>query len=137
MPDHIEGYVHNAKIGVLVHFGCNDEYSLRTKEFRNLARDIAMHIAASKPVVVAPSDLDPKIRNEELSYLESSLLGLGEEERLARVEEANRRINEQFCLLSQPLVKDPAISAGKQLDAVAEELGDSVVVKRFVRWDVN
>jgi elongation factor Ts len=137
MPEHIEGYVHNSKIGVLVHFDCKDEYSMRTEEFRDLARDIAMHIAASKPLVVGPSDLDPKIRNEELSLLESSLVGLGEEEKLARVEEANRRINSQFCLLNQPFVKDPNISAGEKLEAVSKKLGDSVVIKRFVRWAVS
>jgi len=137
MPEHIEAYVHNSKIGVLVHFECNDEYSMRTEEFKDLARGIAMHIAASKPVVVSPSDLDPKIRNEELSIIESSLEGLGEKERLHRVEEANRRINEQFCLLIQPYVKDPTISAGDKLYAVARELGDNVVVKRFVRWGVS
>ena len=137
MPEYIDAYIHNSKIGVLVHFSCEDDYSVRTKEFKDMARDIAMHIAATKPLVVEPSDLDPSIRNKELSFYEKSLEGISEEEKLNRFEEANRQINSQFCLLCQPFIKEPEITAGEVIERVSKELKDKVALKRFIRWAVS
>ena len=137
MPEYIDAYIHNSKIGVLVHFSCKDDYSTRTKEFKDMARDIAMHIAASKPVVVEPSDLDPSIRNKELSFYERTLNDIPEEERLHKIEEANRQINSQFCLLCQPFIKKPEVTAGEIIEEVSKMLKDKVVLKRFVRWAVS
>lgn len=137
MHEYIESYVHANKIGVLVHLSCNDSFSLRTTEFTNLARDLAMHIAASKPIAITPSGLDPAIRNGELAHYQEAMKNLEEEERIAKMEEVNRRINEQFCLFEQPFVKNPDIKVGHLIDSVSEELRDHVKLLRFVRWAEN
>lgn len=135
--EYIESYVHASRIGVLVHFSCNDAFALKTAEFRKLAKDLAMHIAASRPAAVDVSDLDPAIRNEELSRCQDALENLGEAERLEKIAELNKSINERFCLTEQAFIKEPDKTVGELLEEVSSQLRSDLRLLRFIRWEID
>lgn len=137
MPARIESYVHNSVIGVLVEINYETEASSRRKEFLNIAKDIAMHIAASRPEVVDASDLSKDIRDKELSYSAKSLEGLSDAEKAEKLKKMNKLINGRFCLLHQPFVKEPELSVGEKLAEVSSLLGDKIAINRFIRWEVK
>lgn len=137
MPARIESYVHNSVIGVLVEITYENEGSSRSKEFLCVAKDIAMHIAASRPAVVGASDLSEDLRNNELSYTAKSLEGLSNAEKEEKLKEFNKLINERFCLLHQAFVKEPELSVGEKLAEVSSLLGDKIEIKRFIRWEAK
>ena len=135
MADHIESYVHNGIIGVLVQLECADDITPRTKEFCALARDIAMHIAASKPISISASEIPPDLRNRELEHYRFERYD--EEERRIRMEGANSRINRVYSLLEQPFVKKPDFTVSEIIAKVSKDLGDEIRVKRFTRWETD
>ena len=112
MPRVIESYVHGDRIGVLVELSCLGDATAKTDEFKRLAKDIAMHIAASNPAVVYPEDLKKVvgIRHDHL-----------------RAE----------SLLEQPFVKNPDVRVSERISEVNKELGEKIRVKRFVRYDTE
>ncbi|MEM7053400.1 MAG: hypothetical protein AAF446_02515, partial [Pseudomonadota bacterium] len=130
MPDMIESYNHHGRIGVMVQFRCNDDFALKTTELQEVTKGIAVHIAAASPTVVDPSELSPKIRNDELADNVASAKELHAEARLKAISEANQRINEQHCLLSQRYVKDPERTVGELLEELSSTLGVNLTVVR-------
>lgn len=137
MAGYIEAYVHNSAIGVLVELKCESESTPQTVEFKALARDIAMHIVASNPVAVSPSELDPKIRNAEIESYHPGMVNLSDDEKIDRIMKANQRINSQYCLLQQPYFKDPKVSMEEKISQVSRKIGDTISVVRFLRWDIS
>lgn len=137
MPGHIESYVHSSEIGVLLQLKCKDDFTRRTEEFKNLARDLAMHIAASKPIAISASDLSAEIRNSELEYYNKAMENLNEKEKLDKIEKANKRINSTYCLLQQPFVKNPDVTVEEIIKEISGQLKDSISVVRFIRWDLK
>ena len=121
MPKYIQSYIHNnGQIGVLLELqfrGCGTQ---NTDEFKRLALDIAMQIAATNPRVITPEDI-----NEVVPLMNNG----------------DTRDNEQwrteYCLLTQPFVKAPDQTVEVYLKKVAEELGESIQLLRFVRYDTN
>ena len=135
--EHIEGYVHDNRIGVLVHFCAESSYTLRTDEFKTLAHDLALHIAASSPAALDAKSLDQRIRNEELNRNKAALESLSEEDKLDEIERRNRQINEEYCLMEQGFVKDPTVRIHELVATYAEKLQDKLKIKRFVRWEAD
>ncbi len=135
--EYIESYVHASRIGVLVHFSCDDSLALKTGEFEILARNLAMHIAANNPESIDPSSLNPATRNQELSHYHQALEKLDEAERTKKIAEANRRINKHFCLTEQGFIKNPDKTVGKLLEEVSSKLRSQIRILRFARWEVN
>lgn len=135
MTEHIESYVHEGRIGVLVHLECNDGITPRTNDFKDLAKDIAMHIAASKPICISSSEIPPDIRNKELEPYHFEKYD--EEERIIKIEIANGRVDRQYSLLEQPFIKDPEIKIKEMIDNVSSNIGDKIQVRRFTRWEID
>ncbi|MCD6567266.1 MAG: translation elongation factor Ts [Dehalococcoidia bacterium] len=106
----IESYVHHtARIGVLVEVNCETDFVARTQEFRTLAHDIAMQIAAAAPQYVASEEMPP----EEQSAPQS------------------------VCLLEQPFVKDASKSVQQIISEMISMVGENIRVKRFARFEIG
>jgi elongation factor Ts len=136
VPSRIYSYVHtHEKIGALVEIDCIDEPSLRTHEFRQLAIDIAMQVAASEPIVVDPSGLTASDLNRELWRFDNalSLFALPLEERLAEFELAREKYERILCLSKQPFIRDDSITVEQRIAEVSKELSEKISVVRFVR----
>jgi elongation factor Ts len=138
----VGSYVHtNGKIGVLVEVQCETDFVSRNETFQQLARDLAMHIAAAGPLALdaegIPADV---VERERAVYLEQ-VKQEGKPEKMQEkiVEGKLRKFYQESTLMDQVFVKDPA---GKQtirqlVQDASTKTGENVVVRRFVRYQLG
>lgn len=136
----IAHYIHSdKKLGVLVEVNCETDFVARTKEFQDLAHEIAMQIAASAPLYVSPEDVPPEVLEKEKAIYRDQVLAEGKPEHIADkiVEGRIKKFFEEACLLEQPYIRD---QNRKIKDIIAEKiavLGENITVRRFVRFKVG
>lgn len=133
----IYSYIHpGSKLGVLVEINCETDFVARTDDFHNLAKDIAMQIAAANPLVIERGQLDPSLVEKEKEIYRTQTLNEGKSEKVVDkiVEGRLSKYYQEVVLLEQPFVKNPDISVRDLLNSAVGKLGENIVVKRFVRY---
>jgi len=130
---------HGGRIGVLVELNCETDFVANTDDFQNLARDLAMHIAASNPMAVRAEDLpEEEVQRERQVYLDQVREeGKPEQIREKIVEGKMRKFFEENTLLKQPFVKDPDVSIEELITGVSAKTGEKIEVARFARFAVG
>jgi elongation factor Ts len=135
----IEAYVHfNGRVGVLVEVNCETDFVARTPEFKEFARNVALHIASMRPMCVAPGDIPSGVVEEERRVVEKQVAEMGKPENIAeRIVEGrmNKWVGEQ-ALLTQPYVKETEKSVGDLLQETIQKVGENVVIRRFVHYEL-
>lgn len=135
----VVSYVHsNDHIGVLVKLFCETDFVARNEEFRELGRDIAMHIAASQPQYVKPEEVPEAQVEKERSIWSEQLAKENKpkeimEKIMAGKEEKFRSEN---ALLTQAFVKDPSKTVGELLAEKVNKLGENIQVGGFIRYEM-
>ena len=132
----VEAYVHhNGKVGVMVELNCETDFVARTDDFKNLARELAMHVAFANPLAVSVDQLDPEVVERERRIYTEQVAQEGKPEavRAKIVEGKLKKFYGESVLLEQPWVKDDKQTIGDLVKAVSGKLGEKVVVKRVVR----
>ncbi|MGI8860511.1 MAG: translation elongation factor Ts [Rubrobacteraceae bacterium] len=135
----IESYVHfNGRIGVLVEVNCETDFVARTPEFKEFARNVALHVASTDPLTVAPEDIPEEAMAEERSVFEKQAAESGKPENVMRqiVEGRMKKWVAERALLTQEYVKEPDITVGDLLQNTIQKLGENVVIRRFVRFSL-
>lgn len=136
----IEAYIHpGAKLGVLLELNCETDFVARNDEFKALAHDIAMHIAASDPVSVSREDVPEEVvvREREI-YTDQARQSGKPEQVIAKI--VKGRLDKYFkesCLLEQPFVKDPDKTIDDLLKEAIARIGENLVIARFKRFKVG
>ena len=135
----IEAYVHfNGRVGVLVEVNCETDFVARTPEFKEFARNVALHIASMDPLTVSPEDIPQEALDEERAIAEKQAAEMGKPENItARIVEGRMKkfVNEK-ALLTQDYVKEPDKTVGDLLQETIQKLGENVVIRRFVRYEL-
>ncbi|MDH3382367.1 MAG: translation elongation factor Ts [Flavobacteriaceae bacterium] len=130
----IGSYTHsNGKIGVMVEIGADE---LKQKDqVQNLARDLAMHIAASQVEAIATSDLDPAVIDKERTFLIQQAQDSGKPQNIIEkmVEGRLKKFQKEICLLEQNFVKNPEKSINQVVNDLGKEIGSSLQVKRYYK----
>ena len=137
----IDAYVHfNGRVGVLVEVNCETDFVARTPEFRDFVHNVALQVASAnpQPLAVAPEEIPAEDLDEERSIVEKQVAGM------AKPEEISRRITEgrmnkwisERALLTQPYVKEPDKTVGDLLQETVQKVGENVVVRRFIRYEL-
>ncbi|MCX6998278.1 MAG: translation elongation factor Ts [Kiritimatiellaeota bacterium] len=134
----VASYIHlGGKVGVLVEVGCGLAASSAQDAFRNLVKDITLHIAACNPQYLARQDVPAavlqaekeiyakQVQNKPANIIEKIVVGKLE------------KFYSQTCLVEQGFVKDPEQSVTELLAAKGKELGDQLVIRRFARFQVG
>ena len=135
----IEAYIHfNGRVGVLVEVNCETDFVARTPEFKEFARNVALHVASMKPLCVAPEDIPADALEEERSIAEKQAAGMGKPEEITRriVEGRIQKWTSEQALLTQPYVREPDKSVGDLLQEIVQKVGENVVVRRFTRYEL-
>lgn len=130
----VDSYIHmGGKIGVLSKFECPEDLA-ETEKFRTFAHDVSMHIAATNPMYVNETEIEPSVLEHEKSILTAQALNEGKPANIVEKMVMGRiqKFKKEICLLDQPFVKDPDITVGK----LAKTIGDVNVVK-FVRYEMG
>jgi elongation factor Ts len=135
----IEAYIHfNGRVGVLVEVNCETDFVARTPEFKEFARNVALHVASMRPLCVAPEDIPVETLGEERSIAEKQAAGMGKPEEVTRriVEGRLQKWVSEQALLTQPYVKEPEKTVGDLLQETIQKVGENVVVRRFTRYEL-
>jgi len=135
----IGSYIHMDKIGVLVEVNCETDFVARTDDFRTLVKDIAMHIAAANPRYLSREDVPAEVIEKEKEIYKEQIKGKPEHIVDKIVEGKLEKFYNENCLLEQIFVKDPEQKKTIK-DIVTEaiaKLGENIVVKRFVRFQLG
>lgn len=129
-------YVHsNNKLAVMVALACETDFVARTDKFQELARNIALHIAAADPVVVSPDQVAEADVEAEKAIAIKQLEGQKKPANiLAKIIEGKiKKFREEKALLTQPYVKDPDKTVGDLIKESISELGENITVNDFKR----
>lgn len=136
----IDAYIHlNNRVGVLLEVNCETDFVARNETFRSMVHDIAMHIAASAPLYVSAEDVSPEVLEQEREIYRKRALEEGKPEKVVDkiVEGRLKKFYEEVCLLDQPFVKEPEITVGELVQRTIAAVGENIVVRRFVRYQLG
>ena len=133
----VECYVHaGGKIGVMVEVNCETDFVAMNEDFKGLARDIAMHIAAASPDFVAKEDVPEDAIARERSVQLARVIEEGKPEHIAEkiVEGRMSKFFEEVCLLEQVFVKDDKKTVSEVLTEQVATIGENIRIRRFQRF---
>jgi elongation factor Ts len=133
-------YVHfNGKVGVLVEVNCETDFVARTDAFQALAKDLALHIASAKPLAVTADEMPSDVVERERAIFEAQVAESGKPEQVRPkiVEGKLRKFYEEHVLMQQAFVKDDAKSIEDLVKEVSGKVGENIVVRRFVRYELG
>ena len=134
----IGSYIHmGGKIGVLVEVNCESDFVARTEDFQNLAREIAMHVAAANPQYVRRDEVPADMLERERGIYRDQVKDKPAQVIEKIVEGKLNSFYEQVCLLDQPSIRDPKLTIGQLVQAAVAKLGENVGVARFVRFKLG
>lgn len=136
----VGNYLHfNGKVGVLVELNCETDFVARTDDFQELAKDLAMHIASSKPMAVMADGIPEELVARERAIFEKQVEESGKPEAVREkiVEGKVNKFLKERVLMDQPFVKDDKKSIGQLIKEVSGKLGENLVVARFVRYELG
>src|SRR5436189_39263 len=136
----VGNYIHaGGKIGVLVELNCESDFVARTEAFQQLSHDIAMHIAALDPRYVRREEVTPDMLEKEREIYRAQALASGKPEQVVEkiVTGKMEKFYEENCLYEQHYIKDESVTIGEMIAQAIAKLGESISVRRFVRFKVG
>lgn len=134
----IASYIHsNSKIGVLVELKCETDFVARNEEFRQLARDLCMQVAATRPLGISTEDVPAAIVEKEREIYREQVKDKPPQVVEKIVEGKLAAFFRERCLLEQPFVKDPKVTVGDLVKGLVAKLGENLSVSRFVRMELG
>lgn len=134
----IESYIHlNNKIGVLVEINCETDFVARTDDFSELAKNLAMHIAASAPLYIDKNQVPASVIEKEKEVFRSQAEGKPANVVEKIVEGKVEKFFQGVCLLNQPFVREPEITVADYVTSKISKIGENIVIRRFVRYQLG
>ena len=135
----IEAYVHaNSKIGVLLEIRCESDFVAKSADFKTLAHEIALHIAATKPVFVKEEDINEDFLQQEKEIYQKQFADSGKPENIQKqiIEGKLKKYKADVCLLSQAFVKDQNKTIQRLIDETRAKVGEKIEITRFSRFEI-
>ncbi len=135
----IGSYIHMDKIGVLVEVNCETDFVARTDDFRELVKDVAMHIAAASPTYLSREDVPQDVIEREKEIYRGQVANKPSQVVEKIVEGKLDKFYSETCLIDQIFVKDPD-QKKKIKDIITEKiakLGENIIVRRFERLQLG
>ena len=137
----IDSYIHfNNTVGVLVEVNCETDFVANTADFRQLAKDVALHIASPAAPQWLTIDVVPtSVLDAERQIFEAQARESGKPDAVIPkiVEGKLHAFYKDHCLLEQPFVKDDSKTIQQLLDEVGAKVGEKVAVRRFMRYKLG
>ncbi len=134
----IETYIHlGGKVGVMIEINCETDFVAKTDDFKTLARDICLHIAASSPRFVRREEVDEDSLKAEREVAAAQAEGKPAHAIEKIVEGKLEKYYAGICLLDQPFVKNPDQTVNEVIKEKVGKLGENIVVSRFARFQVG
>ena len=136
----VASYIHPpGKIGVIVEINCETDFVARTDDFKNLGREIAMHIASANPIAVDASGIPAETVDRERRIAEEQARQSGKPDAVVQkmVEGKVESFYKEVALLSQPWVREPKKTIADLVKEISGKVGENVVIRRFARFQLG
>ena len=136
----ITSYIHTGgKVGAMVEVNCETDFVAKTDDFQAFVKDVAMQITAANPTYVAREDIPEEVKEKEKEIYRNQAREAGKPEKiLDKIAEGKlEKFFQEVCLLEQPFIKDPDLTIKKLLEGLVTKLGEKIVVRRFVRFQLG
>jgi elongation factor Ts len=138
----VDSYIHlGGKIGVMLELNCETDFVAKTDEFKALAHDIAMHIAAARPTCVSKEEVPQADIEHEKEVLRAQAMNEPKPKPANIIEKmVEGRIEKYYkevCLLEQPFVKDPDMTIADLINTKVAKIGEKITIRRFVRFEAG
>ena len=136
----LELYTHGeGRVGVMVEVNCETDFVARTKEFRTLAHEMALQIAANSPRWVDIDGVPPEVLEQERQDARKWGLEEGKPEKVIEriVDGRLEKLYQETCLLRQPYIRDDAKTVSELLKETIAATGEKISIRRFVRWTIG
>ncbi len=136
----IASYIHmQGRIGVMVEINCETDFVAKTDDFKAMAKDIAMHIAATNPMYVSPEQIPEDVLAVEKDIYKSQAAAEKKPEKIwdKIIQGKLKKYYEEVCLLDQKFIKDPDISVGTLVNNLIAKTGENIMVRRFARFQLG
>ena len=136
----IEVYLHfNGRVATMVELNSETDFVANTAEFKQLAKDLALHIASARPIAVKIEDVPADVveRERRVYTAQAAEEQKPEAVKTKIVEGKLRKFYQEQVLLEQPFVKDDKVTVGELVKALAGKTGEKVEVRRFARFELG
>ena len=136
----IEIYLHfNGRVGTMVELNSETDFVANTAEFRQLAKDLALHVASAKPIAVRIEDVPADIVERERRVYRAQVAEEKKPEAVREkiIEGKLKKFYQENVLLEQPFVKDDKVTVGELVKALSGKTGEKVEVRRFARFELG
>lgn len=136
----VEAYIHGGgRIGVMVEINCETDFVAKTEDFKELARDVAMQIAATNPQFVRREEVDPALLEHEREVLRQQALNEGKPEKIVEKMIVGRieKYYKEICLMEQPFIKDTDQTIAQLINSKIAKIGENITIRRFARYQLG
>ncbi len=144
LEGYLELYSHgDGRVGVMVEVNSETDFVARSEAFRNFAHEIALQVAAAAPRYIHTEDIPPQVLTEfvedEREIARRRILEEGKPEAIADriVEGRLEKFKNEVCLMRQTYIRDENITVKDLLHQTIASVGENIVIRRFVRWEVG
>jgi elongation factor Ts len=136
----VASYIHmGGRIGVMVEVNCETDFVAKTADFQNLAKDLAMHVAAANPLYLRAEDVPAEALEREKEIYRSQASQEGKPEKIWEkiLEGKLKKYYEDVCFLEQKFVKNQDITIGTLVKDMMAKTGENIIVRRFARFQLG
>ena len=136
----IYSYIHHGnRLGVLLDIGCETDFVAKTEDFKELAHNISMQIAATNPITLKREEVDPAIVSREKEIYSEQAASTGKPKEVIKkiVEGKLNKYYQENCLLEQAFIKDSDKNIHDLISEVIATLGENISVNRFTRFAIG
>jgi len=136
----IASYIHmGGRIGVMVEVNCETDFVAKTDDFQSMARDIAMHVAASNPLYVRSDEIAADVLEREKEIYRSQLREEKKPEKIwdKIIEGKLKKYYEDVCLVEQKFIKNQDLTVGTLISNMIAKTGENIIIRRFARFQLG
>ncbi len=136
----IASYIHTGgKVGVLVEVNCETDFAANSKDFQEFAKDVAMQITAASPLYVRREEIPEDTIAKEKDLYKRQALDSGKPEKIIdKIADGKmEKFFQEICLMEQSFIKNPDITIKGLLEDLVVKIGENVIIRRFVRFQLG
>jgi len=136
----VHAYIHpGSQVGVLIEINCETDFVARTDAIKEFAHNVAMHIAAMKPLYISSADVDPAFVEREKSIILEQLAQSGKTGKVAEqiLEGKLKKVYSEVCLLEQTYIKNDKLTINQVVQELIAKTGENIKIAHFARYQVG
>ncbi|HZW60753.1 MAG TPA: translation elongation factor Ts [Candidatus Babeliales bacterium] len=136
----VHAYIHpGSRLGVLVEINCETDFVASTEDLKKFAQDLCLHIAAMKPLYLAPEDVDPIFLEREKEVFKGQLENSGKPEKVINsiIDGKLNKLYSEICLLKQQFIKNDQLTVDDMLKELMAKTGENIKIRRFARYEIG